>query len=129
MTRYVEDPEWLNQINKLTCPYCEYSLHKPHQNKRSCQRCDFELYGDPRAAAYKIIESQIKPLNEDHCPECESKNLFFEKKERETVCQDCGLVVKGSQHYTGYERIRYPFGHHYETELRDGNDQIIVRIG
>lgn len=139
MTEYVEDTEWLDQIKKQTCPYCEFSLIKPYSNMKKCTKCDFELYGNPENLAYKIKEPPVEPLKENECPECAEKkkhnesiistNLFYEKKERETVCLECGLVVKGSQHYTGLTKIDYPLGHHYENEITDENGQIIKRIG
>lgn len=114
MTQYGYDEEWLEKVYHLICPYCEYPMVKPHLGKRKCLRCDFELYGPPKTVAFIIIEPEVEFPKEDHCPECKSPDLFYEAEEKETVCLSCGLVVQGSQHYTGYEKIEYPFGHHYD---------------
>ena len=112
LTEYIEDLKYLEKILKeKKCPYCDYSLHKPYLTKRECQRCDFVLLGNPRYVSYKI---KVKPFDfnvkEDQCPECKSTDLFYEKAERELVCLTCGLVLKGTHPYSGYEKINYPFG-------------------
>lgn len=51
------------------------------------------------------------------CPECGGKNLFYERRERELVCQDCGLVLMGQHPYVaGRVKIKYPFGLGFEEE-------------
>ena len=60
MTEYAYDEEWLNNVYRLACPYCEYSMIKPRLGKRKCQRCDFELYGPPKTVAFAIIEPKIE---------------------------------------------------------------------
>ena len=126
---YVEDVEWKNYLKNNQCPYCENQLTKHRKGKHTCNRCKLTLLGDPFLLSFKIKEVKIEPIKEDHCPECKSPDLHLEEEERETVCLSCGLVVKGSQHYTGYTMIKYPFGHHYERELKDGNNQIRAIIG
>lgn len=131
MTEYVEDPEWVKQIQNLTCPYGEHDLIKPHQSKRQCTNpfCGFEVHGDPKLTAYKIKPEKIEPTNESKCPEC-GFEVKYEVDRRETVCQSpvCGLVVKGSGHYCGGVKVDYPYGHHYENEIKDDNNQVIYSI-
>lgn len=55
MRRYEKDIEYLEQILKQRCPYCDYSLQKPYKSKRECGRCDFILHGNPKLTAYKEI--------------------------------------------------------------------------
>lgn len=116
MRRYEKDIEYLEQILKQRCPYCDYSLQKPYKSKRECGRCDFILHGNPKLTAYKEIEEPFDwTVKEDECPECQSKDLHFETDEKELVCQACGLVLKSLHHYTGRIRVDYPFGHFFDV--------------
>lgn len=116
MTRYIEDLEYVEAIlKKHKCPYCDYSLHQPHKKKRQCERCDFELHGNPKDVAYKVEEEPFDyTFKIDECPECGSKDLFYETDMKELVCQNpkCGLVLTGIHMYVGYMKINYPFGLH-----------------
>lgn len=113
MTKYIEDPGYLEQILKKLCPYCESALQKPYKTKRECSTCDFTLYGNPKLLAFKIEEQVFEYTYKiDKCPECESTNLFYEKREKELVCKACGLVLSGQTLYSSYTRIKYPFGTH-----------------
>jgi ribosomal protein L37AE/L43A len=113
LTEYQEDLKFLEKILKeKKCPYCDYSLRKPYQAKRECKRCDFTLYGNPKLVAFKTKEPSFDwSIKEDHCPECQSTDLFYEEDQRELVCLGCGLVLKGSNYYCTYIKIDYPFGH------------------
>ena len=51
--------------------------------------------------------------NTDICPECGAKTIADMDK-AEMYCNDCGLVVKASIHYSGVKHIH----HHYGTLLQ-----------
>lgn len=119
LTEYIEDPGYVEKILKeKKCPYCDYSLRKPYPTKRECESCDFILYGNPKLVAYKTQPSPMDYTYKlDKCPECKSKHLFYEMKEKELVCLDCGLVCTSQHRYVGYRRVDYPFGLHLDYKF------------
>jgi len=40
--------------------------------------------------------------NVKKCPECGSTNRFLNHDKRESICKDCGLVVKDEDKIMGY---------------------------
>jgi len=118
LTKYIEDPEYLEQILKYLCPYCESALKKPYKSKRECTTCDFEIHGNPQYTAYTHEENPIDyTYKTDTCPECESKHLFYEHDRKELVCLDCGLVLTAQHRYVGIWKVEYPFGLHTDSNF------------
>ena len=113
LTRYEKDPEYLEQINKQKCPYCQCPLKKPYSIKRQCTTCDFEHYGNPELTAYKVIEPEISySFSIKNCVEC-STTLIYERDKKELVCPKCGLLHTGPP-ICG---VIYPFGPHTNSNF------------
>ena len=53
-----------------------------------------------------------KKNNPRRCPDCKNDDLLADETHKEIYCSKCGLILKGTQRYSGgHTRIIYPFGH------------------
>ncbi len=99
-----------NRHRKFYCSeYCR--LEARRENQRNWAYRKYHSYYRLFKYNLDFVDTVEEPLNNPDirvCPECESTNLFFDRKRAETTCKDCGLVLYHPYPYTWYIRVIYP---------------------
>jgi transcription initiation factor TFIIIB Brf1 subunit/transcription initiation factor TFIIB len=53
------------------------------------------------------------------CPECHSKKFSYDWKHSETICNECGTVIKAPYPYVAGKRVFYPKQYNYSYAQLD----------
>ena len=65
--------------------------------------------------------NEINPMvkKEYKCPECHSKKFSYDWKHSETICNECGTVIKAPYPYVAGKRVFYPKQYNYSYAQLD----------
>jgi hypothetical protein len=136
MTKHIKDEEWLLSLKNGNCPYCNDSIKKKGQIKRTCKNCDFELYGNQEYLAYKkLVHLELFDRQEcisfissgthnfsfhdiNYIDICQHKRTKYDPHHDEMYCLDCGTLTQGPPilREAGY-RVIYPEGERLHREI------------